>query len=248
MQLQELLARAERLRAKTPTRKRADWYDFKTEGTDTAEVYIYDEIGYFGTNSRDFVRDLAELDGRDLTVHLNSPGGEVFEGLAIYNALRKRKGNCSVAVDSLAASIASVIAMAGTDVQIAPAGMLMIHDAWGVCVGNEQDMIETGELLGKASDIISGVYQARGGGTREDWRARMRTETWYAADEAVKAGLADSVASYDGDADEKAKAKAAASFDLSVFNYAGRSKAPPPSVGLTLDPAEFSTLLKEAFK
>lgn len=238
MQIPELLARATQLRAARPVRNRAaEWYSVKAE---TGEVFIYDEIGFWGTTAKGFVKDIEAITG-DLTVHLNSPGGDVFDGIAIYNALKSRKGRTVCVVDSLAASAASVIAMGGDEIEIAEAGMLMIHDAWGMCVGNEADMTATGELLGKASDIIADIYRAKGGGTREKWRARMREETWYSATEAVDARLADRVTDY-------ADPDASAAFDLSIFNHAGRPNAPAPDLGPDLDPVEFSTLLKEAFK
>jgi len=192
---------------------------------------------------------MAALDGRDITVHVNSPGGDVFEGLAIYHTLKSRKGKTCVQVDSLAASVASVIAMAGDEITIAPGGMMMIHDAWAICVGNEQDMNEMGSLLGKASAVLSGIYAAQGGGTPDHWRDLMRAETWYSASEAVEAGLVSSVLDYStGEEEDPSEGDGSRNrFDLSMFNYAGRDNAPAPQTGVILDPAEFRNLLKEAF-
>src|SRR5213076_1755873 len=157
-----------------------------------AEVMLYDEIGgWFGATADEFIADLRGITSPNLRVRINSPGGSVFEGIAIANALRSHTANVTVQVDSVAASIASVIAMAGDRVEMAPNSMLMIHDASGVCLGNAADMEEMAELLGLISDNIADAYAAKAGGTREQWRQAMQQETWYLPEDAVAAGLAD---------------------------------------------------------
>jgi ClpP class serine protease len=128
-------------------------------------------------------------------------------------------------VDGLAASIASVIAMAGDRIVMAPNSQLMIHDGSGLCIGNAAEMRQMAELLDRQSNNIAEVYANRAGGTAEDWRALMEAETWYTAQEAVDAGLADEVASTrtltDGNSPQN-------SWDLSIFRYPSRAEAPAP--------------------
>jgi ATP-dependent protease ClpP protease subunit len=170
---------------------RASWYRIDNTAGGVTEVAIYDSIGEFGVSARDFQNDLAQVRGA-VELHLNTEGGEVFDGLAIYDAL-KRRGGVTVVVDSLAASIGSVIAQAGERRVMARNATMMIHDASSGVMGNAADMTSMAELLDKTSDNIASVYAERAGGTTEDWRGAMRATTWYSAEEAVSAGLADEV-------------------------------------------------------
>ncbi|MGV9779791.1 head maturation protease, ClpP-related, partial [Streptosporangium sp. NPDC003464] len=161
-----------------------------------------------------------------MTLRVNSPGGDVFDGIAIMNTLRSHPARVTTHVDSLAASIASVIAMAGDRIVMQPHSQMMIHDAAGMCIGNATDMHEMAAMLDRQSDNIAAVYAERAGGTVADWRERMRAETWLSAEEAVAAGLADEVAPRrDTDKD---KAPVENAWDLSIFRYAGREHAPAP--------------------
>lgn len=193
-------------------------------GDDVTDLLIYDEIGFFGVSAQDVTDSLADVTG-DLNVRLNSPGGDVFDGVAIYNALSDHPGKVTVTVDGLAASAASFIAMAGDTVRMNRASQMMIHDASGLCIGNAGDMTEMAALLDRVSDTIAGIYADRTGVDVEAWRGQMRTETWYSAEEAVSAGLADAMTparkrpSQDEDA---------AAYDLTVFHFAGRANAPAP--------------------
>jgi ATP-dependent protease ClpP protease subunit len=169
------------------------WYRITNQASsDEAEILLYDEIGgWWGCTAEELVDELRDITAPNIRVRINSPGGSVFEGIAIANALRAHPANVIVQVDGLAASIASVIAMAGDRVEMAPNTMLMIHDASGLCYGTATDMEEMGQLLDLLSDNIADAYAARAGGTRDEWRALMRAETWYLPDAAVEAGLAD---------------------------------------------------------
>lgn len=205
---------------------RNDWYRITNAiGGGPAQIHIYDEIGYWGITASDFVRELSSLNATTIDLHINSPGGEIFDGIAIMNALRSHPATVTTYVDSLAASIASVIAMAGDRVVMAPRSQLMIHDGSGLCIGNAADMRKTAELLDRQSDNIAAVYAERAGGTVEEWRARMTVETWYTAAEAVEAGLADEISSSQSPADDNSPNNL---WDLSIFAYAGRAEAPPP--------------------
>lgn len=202
------------------------WYTIRAaaDGQPT-EIMIYDEIGYFGVTARDFVRDLNAIADDEITVRINSPGGDVFDGIAILNALRGHRGRVTTIVDGLAASAASFIAMGGDEIVMRKYAELMIHDAWGMAVGNASDLRDLADQLDRSSDNIAAIYAERAGGTVEEWRELMRAEQWFTADEAVEVGLATRV---DDDASHNAKVHKAA-FDLSVFNYAGRRNAPEPA-------------------
>lgn len=225
---------------------RTDWYRIKNLADGATEVAIYDEIGYWGVTASDFIAELKTIDSAEITLRLNSPGGEVFDGIAIMNALRSHPARVITHVDGIAASIASVIAMAGDRIVMQPHSQLMIHDGSGMCIGNAADMRELADLLDRQSDNIAGIYAERAGGTVKQWRARMLAETWYSAQEAVEAGLADEVAKplRRPEPEEDGALPVAASWDLSVFRYAGRTEAPAPSgtvVASKVDTAEHAT-------
>jgi ATP-dependent Clp endopeptidase proteolytic subunit ClpP len=210
---------------------KTDWYRIENLVSGEVDVMLYGEIGWLGTTADDFVRDLKGLNASQINLHLSSPGGSVFDGIAIMNALRAHQADVTVYVDSLAASIASVIAMAGDRVVAMPASEFMIHEASGLCVGGASDLRELADLLDRQSDKIAGIYAERAGGTVEEWRAAMERETWYSAEEAVAAGLADEVAELPrkgADTRQEEAVAARAEWDLSVFQYAGREQAPAP--------------------
>ena len=196
---------------------RNDWYRIKAQADGPAQVHIFDEVGYFGVTAKDFTSDLAQIKG-DLEVHLNTPGGEVFDGIAIFNALKQRDGTVRVVIDSLAASIGSVIAMAADPGQlvIAKNASMMIHDGFGMGIGNAADLRDLADLLDKTSDNIASIYADRTGQPAGQWRDAMLAETWYVGQEAVDAGLADFVQG--AEPAEPAAAKIAATWDLSIFS------------------------------
>lgn len=209
---------------------RKDWYRIVNAAdatTGAVEVMIYDEIGYWGITASDFAKDLKAIDSDTITVRLNSPGGEVYDGIAILNALRNHTATITVVIDGIAASAASFIAMGGDEIVMCRNAELMIHDSWGWCTGNAEEMAKAAAELDRVSDNIASIYAERAGGTTEEWRALMREETWFSAQEAVDAGLAHRIEATADDGDE---AEASNRFDLSVFNYAGRRSAPTPRI------------------
>lgn len=200
----------------------------EAEETPSADVYIYDEIGeswWGGIAPKALVDEITALDVDDLNVYINSPGGAAWDGIAIMNALRRHKAKVHVTVDALAASAASMIAMAGDRITMNRGAQLMIHDASGMAWGNAAMMEETAQVLHKLSNSYADTYAARAGGSREHWRELMQAETWYTAEEAVEAGLADDWVDAKVDAEE-----ATAGFDLSGFKYRGRASAPAPVI------------------
>ncbi len=196
---------------------------------------LYDPIdswgGDWGVSAKEFAVALAAIpkDTTDIRLHINSPGGEVFEAVAILNQLRAHPARVTAVVDGIAASAASFLAVGVDETVMGQNTQLMIHDAWGLCVGNAGDMRSLADLLDRLSDNIADVYAAKAGGSIGDWRTAMLAESWYSADEAVAAGLADSVA---GEA-----IAVNAAFDLAGFRYAGRDEAPGPIVPVAAGPA-----------
>lgn len=206
------------------------WYRMEAGEGNSAEVYIYDAIdSWYGVNASQFVRDLAALDVETINLYVNSPGGSVFDGVSIMNALRRHKARVVATVDGLAASAASFIIQAADEVVMGFGSELMIHDASTICWGNAADMTETAALLDQLSVNIAEIYAERAGGTAAEWREAMLAETWYSAEEAVKAGLADRVESRKGTGQSPTEA-ATDRFDLSAFAHAGRRHAPAPRV------------------
>lgn len=216
---------------------RRDWFRVVNHDSGDVEVQIYDEIGYWGVTAEDFVAEIRQITAPAFTLRINSPGGEVFDGLTIYNAILDHPAQVDVVVDGIAASAASFIAQAGDVVRMNRGAQMMIHDASGLCWGNAADMQDMADLLNKLSDQIAGIYAARGGGTVEAWRERMRDEMWLTGQEAVDTGLADEVVATpprrgddtDGNEDQDDGGPPANRWDLSVFRYAGRDAAPAPT-------------------
>lgn len=202
----------------------------------TATIRLYDPIDsygdWWGVSAKEFVTALDEIPERvdEIRLHINSPGGDVFDGIAILNALRNHPARVVAIVDGIAASAASFIATGVDELVMAKNSELMIHDAWGLCVGNAADMMSMADMLAKNSDNIASIYAEKAGGDLAAWRAVMEAETWYTAEEAVAAGLADRVDDRKKVDDPKAR------FDLSIFTYAGRDAAPAPAA--TIDQPE----------
>ena len=115
------------------------WFRFANKAEEYAEIFVHDEIGLFGVTSKDFIDELRDVEQGRIKLHINSPGGSVTDGIAIYNALKSHKATVDVYVDALAASIASVIAMAGDRVIMAPHSRMMIHEAMAVGMGYADD-------------------------------------------------------------------------------------------------------------
>jgi ATP-dependent Clp protease, protease subunit len=188
-------------------------YEIKAQGTD-AEIMIYDAIGsgmFGGVSAKDFVTDLKQLkDMESITVRLNSPGGEVFDGTAIYNALLNHPANIEMHIDGMALSMASVIAMAGNKVVMAENAMMMIHDPSISVSGSASHLRKTADTLEKTKTAIVNAYARKTGKQQDELSALMSVETWMSADEALCHGFIDEVSS---------PIDMVAHVDLSPFNF-----------------------------
>ena len=170
----------------------------KADKDSSAEVFIYEDVGagwFGGVTAKDFANDLRSAGKvKTIDVRIASYGGDVIEGLAMYRLLAEHDARVVVHVDSTAASIASVIAMAGEEIILAEAGSMMIHNAWMIAAGNEDELRAQADQLGATSQQLAEIYAARtknGLPKIKDW---MRAETWFRGKEAVDAGFADTVA------------------------------------------------------
>ena len=202
------------------------WYQFRAQARG-AEIVIYDEIGAFGIPAKAFLDELKALGPvAELTVRINSPGGSVFDGVAIYNALKRHDARVTVWIDGIAASIASMIAMAGDEVVMPENAMLMLHDPSGLVMGTAADMRGMAEALDKMKAGMVAAYRDKSGRDDAEIEALMAAETWLSAQEAVELGLADRV---------EEPVRMAAHFDLSRFR-----NTPPQLAAIlaTADPQE----------
>lgn len=187
------------------------WYTIRARASG-AEVLIYDEIGAYGVTAKGFLAELGALpDEVPIDLRLNSPGGSVFDAVAIYNALKRHPGEVTVWIDGIAASAASYIAMAGDVVVMPENAFLMIHDPSGLVMGTAEDMRATAEALDKVKGSLIQGYAAKSGKPDAEIAALMAAETWLDAKDALDLGLADRIA---------LPVKLAASFDIARFRNA----------------------------
>lgn len=163
--------------------------------TDTADIAIYDLIGYWGVNSRDFRDSLAALgeDVKTINLRINSPGGEVYEGIAVANMLARHPARVVVTIDGIAASIASVVAVMGDEVQMPENSMMFVHDPSGGVWGTADDMRQWADGLDKMAAGMVATYAAKTGLPDDEIRALLKAETWLTAAEAKAKGFADTV-------------------------------------------------------
>ena len=169
------------------------FYALEKSGDNETTVTLYDEIGAFGAGSKQFLSDIGKLSGQHLHLRINSPGGSVVEGTAIYNALRRHKGGVTVHIDALAASMASVIAMAGAPVLIADNALLMIHNPWTVSMGGSEDLRKEADLLDMLKVNLRNAYVRKTGLGETEIQDMMDKETWLDAVDAVALGFADAI-------------------------------------------------------
>jgi ATP-dependent Clp protease protease subunit len=199
-------------------------YRVRMSGSKSAEIYLYDEIGgggFFssGVSAKQFADDLKNLGKIDtLNVRINSPGGDVFDGLAIYNTLKRHPANVIIDVDGMALSIASVIAMAGDQVNMAKNAMMMIHDPWTVSAGTAEDFRKQADLMDRVKGNLVTTYADRTKMKDAEVSDLMSAETWMTADDALSMGFIDGVTD---------DLQMAARFDLSRFRNLPKALARP---------------------
>lgn len=169
------------------------WFEMKSAGNSTAEISIYDEIGAWGVTAKDFITEFKALSADNITLFVNSPGGSVFDALAIYNTISKCGKKVTAKVMGVAASAASFIVMAADHIEMPENSFLMIHNPMGMNFGNADDMREMAEVLDKMAASLTNVYVARSGQPVEKVKELLDAETWLTADEAKELGFCDEV-------------------------------------------------------
>ncbi len=159
----------------------------------TPKLYVYDVIGGYDADAAEFVQAVHSVKASSLDLHINSPGGFVYDSIAMYEALDASPATVNVHIDGLAGSAASFLAMVGDTVSIAKGGRMMIHDAQLVAMGSPAELREFADMGEQVSNDIAGYYAGRAGGSAASWRKAMSATTWYSAQQAVDAKLADRV-------------------------------------------------------
>ena len=186
-----------------------NWYNIQSkQSTKVVDIYIFDEIGTFGMNAQSFIEEIKDFKNSDINLHINCVGGDVFDGMAIYNILKKRTAKTTVYIEGIAASMGSVIALAADTVVMAENSLFMIHNAWGGANGEAKDMKKTAALLDKISDEIADIYVKKTKLPYDKVKDMMDEETWLNADEALDLGFVDSISD---------AIKIAAKYDVSKF-------------------------------
>lgn len=187
------------------------------QGSDrTADIYLFDVIGYPFIEAQDVVSAVPP-DVQQINMHINSPGGDVFEGLTIYNWLKEHSARVNVRVHGLCASIATIVAMSGSRVSMPAASFFMIHDPWTIMLGSAEDLRKEADLLEQIEDVLTGIYAGKCGKEKNQIRSWMHQETWFSGEQAVEEGFADELVQDDGQR------------DASVFNLSVLGKGPDNS-------------------
>tara|TARA_R100000005_G_C5000769_1_gene207673 strand:- start:2840 stop:3928 length:1089 start_codon:yes stop_codon:yes gene_type:complete len=194
--------------------KMNNWYTFENNAS-FVEISIYDEIGDYGTSAKNFIQDLKSAGDKNINLRMNSVGGSVFDGLAIYNVLRAHKGHVNVKIEGLSASIASIIALAGDKIEMAENGFFMIHNPFGKSAGDAEDMRKTADLLDKIKQELVSIYASKTELTNEEISNMMDEETWLTSQEAKEMGFIDVITD---------PIKVAASFNFSKFTNVNESE------------------------
>lgn len=199
---------------KTNKAEGQSWYSIHAaRGDEPAVVMLYGDIGGFGITANDFAKELHALGKqKEIRLHISSDGGDVFEGYAMYNVLRRNKAKKVVVIDGLAASMGSVIAMAGDEIIMPSNAQLMIHNPYGVAIGGAKEIFSFARALENMKKSVRDIYAERSGMGKEEVQTLMDDETWLTAAEAVELGLADTI-----EKPVKLAASVAARFDLSKF-------------------------------
>ncbi|MBT8123899.1 MAG: Clp protease ClpP, partial [Gammaproteobacteria bacterium] len=186
------------------------WYSIQAKDKGPADVYIYDAIGFFGIEAEAFVKDFDAIKADKINLRINSPGGDVFDGMAIFNAIKRHPAKVTTEIDGVAASMASLIALAGDTVNMSELGLFMIHEPFSLVLGTADDMRSEADLLDKIADQGVSIYQASSNLTEMEIMAAMSAETWYTAEEAYDAGFIHNIV--------ENESKKEQIYDLSMFD------------------------------
>ncbi len=184
------------------------WYNIQNKAGETAEIYIFDEIGTYGVTAQDFISEIKGLKDMPINIRINSLGGDVFDGMAMYNVIKRREAKTTVYIEGIAASIATIIALGADEVIMAENSLFMIHNAWGGTSGEAKDMRKTAETLDKITSELTDIYRKKTGLSSEALVDMMDEETWLNAQEAFDLGFVDTISD---------AIKVAAKYDVSKF-------------------------------
>ena len=184
------------------------WYNIQNKAGETADIYIFDEIGTYGVTAQDFISEIKGLKDMPINLRINSLGGDVFDGMAMYNVIKRREAKTTVYIEGIAASIATIIALGADEVVMAENSLFMIHNAWGGTSGEAKDMRKTAETLDKITSELTDIYVKKTGLSYEALAEMMDEESWLNAQEAFDLGFIDTISD---------SIKVAAKYDVSKF-------------------------------
>lgn len=191
----------------------------ETQG-EAAHVYLYDVIdAWFGVSAQMMVDALKSASGKTVHLHINSPGGDVFESVAMASAISAHDGDVIVSIDGVAASAATRVALAGKEIRIADSGLLMIHNSWTIAWGNAEEIRKTADLLDKVDSGIVADYTRKTGASEQQVRDWMAAETWFNAQEALDNKFVDAI--------DSTTQAAANKWDLSAYQNAPKQPERP---------------------
>lgn len=222
-------------------------FSIRNSGGDApTRIDIFSDIDpYFGVSAEAFLAELKMIRTDEIELHINSGGGEVFDGIAIMNSLKDHPARVTVVVDGLAASAASFIAVGGADhLVMQESATLMIHEAWTLAMGDSQAIEKTAAELDRVSGIIAGIYAKKAGTPVEEWRAAMRDESWFTAEEAMLVGLIDEIRISPTAPVANAVPKSRV-LNSGSFKYRSREQAPTPEIAARAKAQEASSALAE---
>lgn len=165
------------------------WFDIQNKAKDTADVYIYSEVGGYDVNAKSFIDELKEIKDKNINVHINSLGGSVFDGLAIYNALKNHAHKVTTKVEGICASISSVIAMGGDTIEMSENSLLMIHNPFAMSGGDANELRKTANILDKIRNEIADIYASKSKHDAEHYINLMDVESWFNSKESLELGL-----------------------------------------------------------
>ena len=184
------------------------WYNIQNKAGKPADVYIFDEIGTYGITAQEFITDIKDLKDTPINLRINSLGGDVFDGMAMYNVIKRREAKTTVYIEGIAASIATIISLGADEVVMAENSLFMIHNAWGGTMGEAKDMRKTAENLEKITGELTDIYRKKTGLSYDALAEMMDEETWLNANEAFELGFIDTISD---------SIKVAAKYDVSKF-------------------------------